>query len=144
MHIPNFNIWCAIEFREKMLVWLRIICLEITREFKNSWPKIKLQHCLVQWLNKNLTVLTILNNISAWCHYLRANKSCMYVRQRAKDSIVGPHISVFFSPKNPGTRGGPGSRDRTLAVKKRKNVRKSVLFFVTKKNYNFYLQISSS
>ena len=28
----------------------------------------------------------------------------------------------------PGTAGGPGSRDRTLAVKSRKNERKSVFF----------------
>ena len=31
-----------------------------------------------------------------------------------------------------GTTGGPGSRDRTLAVKRRKNARKSAFFFVKK------------
>ena len=30
----------------------------------------------------------------------------------------------------PGTRGGSGSRYRTLAIKRRKNARKSVFFFV--------------
>ena len=35
----------------------------------------------------------------------------------------------------PGTTGGPGGRDRTLAVKSRKNARKEA---------NFFLHISSS
>ena len=30
--------------------------------------------------------------------------------------------------KTPGTAGGPGGRDRTLAVKSKKNARKSVFF----------------
>ena len=47
----------------------------------------------------------------------------------------------------PGTAGGPGGRDRKLAIKGRKNVRKSVFFH--KKNENYLtifllLQISSS
>ena len=43
----------------------------------------------------------------------------------------------------PGTVGGPGGRDRTLAVKSGKNGQKS--FFFVKKNYpNFFLHISSS
>ena len=33
----------------------------------------------------------------------------------------------------PGTAGGPGGRDRTLAVKSRKTAEKSVFFFVKKK-----------
>ena len=45
----------------------------------------------------------------------------------------------------PGTAGGPGGRDRTLAVKSRKITKKSA-FFVKKKNYLhlFFLHISSS
>ena len=46
----------------------------------------------------------------------------------------------------PGTAGGPGGRDRTLAVKSReKKARKSV-FFRLKKNYLtlFFLDIPSS
>ena len=34
----------------------------------------------------------------------------------------------------PGSAGGPGGRDRTLAVKSRKKGRKSVFFFVKKLN----------
>ena len=44
----------------------------------------------------------------------------------------------------PGTAGGPGGRDQTLAVKSRKNVRE-ITFFSLKKNLtNFFLHISSS
>ena len=47
----------------------------------------------------------------------------------------------------PGTAGGPGGRDRTLAVKSRKNRRKSVFFRtkikITPKKY-FFLHISST
>ena len=32
----------------------------------------------------------------------------------------------------PGTAGGPGGRDRTMAVKSKKKARKSVVFFVKK------------
>ena len=38
----------------------------------------------------------------------------------------------------PRTAGGPGGRDRTLAVKSQKIARKSVFFFVKNKNYHFY------
>ena len=34
----------------------------------------------------------------------------------------------FFIENTPGTAGGPGGRDRTLAVKSRKNARKSPFF----------------
>ena len=46
----------------------------------------------------------------------------------------------------PGTRGGPGGRDQTLAVKRRKNARKSVFFLVKIKNYLkiYFLHISPS
>ena len=46
----------------------------------------------------------------------------------------------------PGTAGGPGGRDRTLAVKSRKNVRK-ITFFLKKINLPkkiFFLHIFSS
>ena len=47
----------------------------------------------------------------------------------------------------PGTRGGPGGRDQTLAVKSRKTAEKSVFFRkkikFTQKKY-FFLHISSS
>ena len=33
-----------------------------------------------------------------------------------------------FKTNTPGTAGGPGSRDRTLAVKSKKNAKKSVFF----------------
>ena len=39
--------------------------------------------------------------------------------------------SEALSLNTPGTRGGPGGRDRTVAVKNRKNAQKSV-FFVNK------------
>ena len=35
----------------------------------------------------------------------------------------------------PGTRGGPGGRDQTLAVKIKKNARKSVFFRDKKKHF---------
>ena len=47
----------------------------------------------------------------------------------------------------PGTAGGPGGRDRTLAVKSRKNVRKFSFFLLNKKlppKNIFLLHISSS
>ena len=45
----------------------------------------------------------------------------------------------------PGTAGGPGGRDRTLAVKSQKHARKSSLFFLKKKKLPiFFLHISSS
>ena len=42
----------------------------------------------------------------------------------------------------PGTRNGPGGRDRTLGEKRRKNARKSVFF--VKKKLPFFLHIFSS
>ena len=44
---------------------------------------------------------------------------------------VGPIIKS----NTPGTAGGPGSRDRTLAVKSRKNVRKITFFSLKNKIY---------
>ena len=47
----------------------------------------------------------------------------------------------------PGSRGGPGDRDRKLAVKRRKNAQKSVLFrkkMKIIKNKYLFLDISSS
>ena len=44
----------------------------------------------------------------------------------------------------PGTAGGPGGRDRTLAVKSRKNARKSAFFLKKIKITKFFLHISSS
>ena len=74
-------------------------------------------------------------------------------------------VEKFYDlyPNTPGARGGPGGRDRTLAVKRRKNSRKSVFFrrggpggrlsswsaymqpyseeiCNLKKNYNFFLR----
>ena len=51
-----------------------------------------------------------------------------------------------FSFKNislntPGTVGGPGSRDQTLAVKSKKNARKSVFFPLKKKIIIFFAYI---
>ena len=40
----------------------------------------------------------------------------------------------------PGTAGGPGGRDQTLAMKRRKNARKSV-FFVKNLKINFFFFI---
>ena len=38
------------------------------------------------------------------------------------------YSNLYFCSKNtPGTAGGPGGRDRTLAVKSRKNAKKSIL-----------------
>ena len=39
---------------------------------------------------------------------------------------------LILDVNTPGTRGGPGGRNRTLAVKRRKNAKKSVFFFVKK------------
>ena len=45
----------------------------------------------------------------------------------------------------PGTAGGPGGRDRTLAVKRRKNSQKSVFFRKKIKIIlNYFLHLSSS
>ena len=64
-----------------------------------------------------------------------------------QDKSQLPSFSLEGIGRNtPGTRGGPGGRDRTLAVKRRKNAQKSA-FFVKKKNYlkkYFFLHISSS
>ena len=49
-------------------------------------------------------------------------------------------------PNTPGTRGGPGGRDRTLAVKKKKT-RPKIIFFCKKKLpkfFFFFVHISSS
>ena len=53
----------------------------------------------------------------------------------------------MINSTTPGTAGGPGGRDRTLAVKSRKNVRKITFFSLKKKNYQkffFFLHISPS
>ena len=38
---------------------------------------------------------------------------------------------IKVAHNTPGTRGGPGSRDRTLAVKSQKNARKSVFLHLS-------------
>ena len=48
--------------------------------------------------------------------------------------FLGGEYSKVLYWNTPGTAGGPGGRDRTLAVKSRKNGRKYVCF-VIKKNY---------
>ena len=49
---------------------------------------------------------------------------------------VGQKQKTEKEKKNtPGTAGGPGGRDRTLAVKSKKIARKSPFFFRGKKNY---------
>ena len=56
-------------------------------------------------------------------------------------------ITLFSKQNTLGTVGGPGGRDQTLAVKKRKNAKKSFFFRkkskLPKKVY-FFLHISSS
>ena len=42
---------------------------------------------------------------------------------------------LVFRANTPGTAGGPGGRDRTLAVKSRKNVQKISFFFKKNKIY---------
>ena len=44
-------------------------------------------------------------------------------------------MSVRSTKNTPGTAGGPGGRDRTLAVKIRKTARKSAFFRKKNKNY---------
>ena len=54
--------------------------------------------------------------------------------------------NVILVANTPGTAGGPGGRDRTLAVKSKKIARKSPFFLGGKKNYPkniFFLHISS-
>ena len=55
---------------------------------------------------------------------------------------------IFLLSNTPGTAGGPGGRDRTLALKSRKTIKKSFFFFrkkikISPKKY-FFLHISSS
>ena len=70
---------------------------------------------------------------------------CLYSRMNAHIFII---VVRFFFPNTPGTAGGPGGRDRTLAVKSRKNVRKITFFSLKNKIYPqkifFFLHISSS
>ena len=60
-----------------------------------------------------------------------------------QQALVGKNITVWLTTASVGryeqlkrlentsvTRGGPGGRDRMLAVKRRKNTRKSVCFFL--------------
>ena len=60
------------------------------------------------------------------------------------------HVKSSSGTKNgentPGTAGGPGGRDRTLAIKKQKKRPKNHLFFFKKLNLRnfFFLHISSS
>ena len=57
----------------------------------------------------------------------------------------GRFPEVGQKQNTPGTAGGPGGRDRTLAVKRRKNVRKITFFSLKKKFTQFFvLHISSS
>ena len=44
-------------------------------------------------------------------------------------------MSIESEYNTPGTAGGPGGRDRTLAVKSRKNVRKITFFSYKNKIY---------
>ena len=51
------------------------------------------------------------------------------------------YSNLYFCSKNtPGTAGGPGGRDRTLAVKSRKNAKKS-FFFLKKKKITYFFFI---
>ena len=54
-------------------------------------------------------------------------------------------FSLDHRKNTPGTRGGPGGRDQTLAVKWRKNARKSALFIqkskLSKKNIFFCIYL---
>ena len=52
-----------------------------------------------------------------------------------KADVKVPKHAKETEENTPGTAGGPGGRDRTLAVKSRKNARKSV--FCRKKNKNY-------
>ena len=68
---------------------------------------------------------------------------------QSKTCFFGDFIGEIIKiPRNtPGTAGGPGGRDRMLAVKRRKNSRKSVFFFVKKKitpQKYFFSHISAS
>ena len=44
------------------------------------------------------------------------------------NSCKFPVWNIILTTNTPGTAGGPGGRDRTLAVKSRKNVRKITFF----------------
>ena len=64
------------------------------------------------------------------------------------DLVLGSvEYSNNYNVNTPGTAGGPGGRDRTLAVKSRKIARKLPFFSgekkITPKKY-FFLHISSS
>ena len=50
--------------------------------------------------------------------------TCLPGKFRKKGRMEGEEINN----NTPGTAGGPGGRDRTLAVKSRKNVRKITFF----------------
>ena len=55
-----------------------------------------------------------------------------HLSKKLVDSNWAP-AALFSSAKAAVTAGGPGGRDRTLAVKSRKITKKSVFFFVKKK-----------
>ena len=58
--------------------------------------------------------------------------------------VVLTEFETILSRNTPGTAGGPGGCDRTLAVKSRKNARKSVFFCKKIKITITFLHISSS
>ena len=59
----------------------------------------------------------------------------MYVfNQDSLGLLLSVGLVIIKDKNTPGTAGGPGGRDRTLAVKNRKNIRK-ITFFLFKKKF---------
>ena len=57
----------------------------------------------------------------------------------ASDNYKDSDSSQYEGKNNtPGTRGGPGGRDWTLAVKRRKNARKREKIFKIKRKFSFF------